>query len=264
MLHSLQLGNVRLRRPDSIPGFLVPLFDAASRGLDLTPAIHEITRGLGFDNFMQGVSMTIRPNSETQSFVFTTLPVEWVALYDQKAYLEVDPRIQRGIESRLPYIWQSALLLGRSGRLDDFLKDAAGFGVGSGVSISFRCANGWGGLIALSSSSTTISRERRREIEHKAGDVMALGQYFHELVIGAILEKQLEPASRGVPLSARERQCLSLAANGMTSRDIGVKLGISERTANFHFSNIFSKLDVLNRNEAIAIAISKGMISPPT
>ena len=64
----------------------------------------------------------------------------------------------------------------------------------------------------------------------------------------------------GSPLSPRERQCLHLAARGMVSPDIGHKLNITERTVNFHFSNIISKLGVLNRHEAIAMGVAHGLI----
>ena len=46
----------------------------------------------------------------------------------------------------------------------------------------------------------------------------------------------------------------------ITSADIGMKLGIVERTANFHFSNILSKLGALNRHEAIAKGMQLGLI----
>jgi DNA-binding CsgD family transcriptional regulator len=51
-----------------------------------------------------------------------------------------------------------------------------------------------------------------------------------------------------------------MAARGLTSGDIGIKLGITERTAYYHFSNIIAKLGVLNRQEAIAKAITQGII----
>ena len=47
----------------------------------------------------------------------------------------------------------------------------------------------------------------------------------------------------------------------MTSKDIGLKLGITQRTANFHFANLISKLGVLNRQEAIATALVHKLIS---
>jgi DNA-binding CsgD family transcriptional regulator len=70
----------------------------------------------------------------------------------------------------------------------------------------------------------------------------------------------LQPLHHGTPLSPRELQCLQYAAHGMTSQDIAVKLGIAERTANFHFSNLISKLGVLNRHEAIATAVARGLV----
>ena len=66
------------------------------------------------------------------------------------------------------------------------------------------------------------------------------------------------PGARG--LTARERQCLRMAANGLTSGDIGGKLGISERTVNFHMRNVLRKLDALNRPEAIAKALTRGLL----
>ena len=57
-------------------------------------------------------------------------------------------------------------------------------------------------------------------------------------------------------LSNRERQCLTLAARGMTSADIGLKLDISARTVSFHLSNVIQKLGALNRYEAISLALS--------
>jgi DNA-binding NarL/FixJ family response regulator len=46
----------------------------------------------------------------------------------------------------------------------------------------------------------------------------------------------------------------------MTSSEIGFKLDIVERTVNFHFANIVTKLGVLNRKEAIAVAVARGLI----
>ena len=75
-----------------------------------------------------------------------------------------------------------------------------------------------------------------------------------------MIEKGIAPQFEGAPLSARERQCLQMAAHGMTGAEIGFKLGIAERTVTYHFANIVSKLGVLNRHEAIAKGITQGII----
>jgi DNA-binding CsgD family transcriptional regulator len=47
----------------------------------------------------------------------------------------------------------------------------------------------------------------------------------------------------------------------MTSIEIGFKLGLTARTANYHFTNSISKLGVLNRKEAGAKAVARGNIN---
>ena len=260
MLRQLTLRPVRIPPPSVVPPLIRPLVVAASDGADLTPVLLRITNELGFDSFMHGVSLSMHPNAESHSFVFTTLPMQWVAMYDQRSYIEIDPRVQFGLESMLPYIWDRESLQGRSPALDDFLTNAAQYGVSSGVSISIRDAHSRGGITALSSAKPLLDASARKCIEDRISDIIALGCYFHELVIMAILELHLPPLSRGSPLSPRERQCLAMAARGLTSLDIAGKLGISERTANFHFTNINTKLNALNRKEAVARAVAQGII----
>lgn len=62
-------------------------------------------------------------------------------------------------------------------------------------------------------------------------------------------------------LSAREIEVLRLAARGFTNKAIGVQLGISDRTVQGHLTNIFGKLDVASRTEAVTKAIQLGLVS---
>lgn len=57
-------------------------------------------------------------------------------------------------------------------------------------------------------------------------------------------------------LSAREEECLLWAAQGKTSKETGLILGVTERTVNFHLYNAFHKLDVHSKNAAVARAIT--------
>ena len=60
-------------------------------------------------------------------------------------------------------------------------------------------------------------------------------------------------------LSAREREVLAVLAEGVTNNELADRLFISERTANRHLSNIFTKLGVRNRTAAARIAIEAGL-----
>jgi DNA-binding CsgD family transcriptional regulator len=73
---------------------------------------------------------------------------------------------------------------------------------------------------------------------------------------GHIQELGQPVASVGLPdeLSAREAQILRLVARGLTNREIGSTLFISEHTAAKHVSNILTKTDCANRTEAASYA----------
>jgi DNA-binding CsgD family transcriptional regulator len=61
-------------------------------------------------------------------------------------------------------------------------------------------------------------------------------------------------------LTAREQEVLVLLAEGMTNARLAEVLFISERTANRHISNIFTKLGVHNRTQAARAAVAAGLV----
>lgn len=69
-----------------------------------------------------------------------------------------------------------------------------------------------------------------------------------------------KPSGDGRQLTGREAEVLHLLARGMSNRDIGKQLFISETTAKFHVGNIMRKLRVTRRAEAVYIASKTGVI----
>lgn len=65
-------------------------------------------------------------------------------------------------------------------------------------------------------------------------------------------------------LTDREREVLSLVADGATNREIATTLFISENTVSFHMKHILSKLHLKNRTHAAAYAIRAGLTSDGT
>lgn len=62
-------------------------------------------------------------------------------------------------------------------------------------------------------------------------------------------------------LTERELDVLRLAAKGYTNRAIGRELGISDRTVQGHMANIFGKLGVNTRTEAVLLAVKQGWLT---
>ena len=62
------------------------------------------------------------------------------------------------------------------------------------------------------------------------------------------------------PLSRRELEVLSLIAEGLSNQEIARRLVISLRTVKWHASNIYGKLGVKNRTQAVARARTLGIL----
>jgi DNA-binding NarL/FixJ family response regulator len=62
-------------------------------------------------------------------------------------------------------------------------------------------------------------------------------------------------------LTAREQEVLHLLARGMRNKEIAARLFVSERTVNFHLANIYQKLNVSGRTEALSKALEQGLIT---
>ena len=72
------------------------------------------------------------------------------------------------------------------------------------------------------------------------------------------IEAQITPSPPPAhPLSPREHQVLTLVAHGLTNREIAYRLGISDRTVQFHINAIFNKTGAQSRTEAVALAFSR-------
>ena len=63
------------------------------------------------------------------------------------------------------------------------------------------------------------------------------------------------------PLSERELEVLALLADGLTNREIASRLFLALNTVKAHTGNIYGKLDVHNRTQAVARARTLGLLS---
>ena len=64
------------------------------------------------------------------------------------------------------------------------------------------------------------------------------------------------------PLRAREAECLLWVSRGKSSGDIGQIVGLSPRTVDSYIEKACAKLHVRTRIEAVALAVSRGLVDP--
>lgn len=95
----------------------------------------------------------------------------------------------------------------------------------------------------------------RRELLQSIREVYA-GQRH----ISATAATRLAEHTPRTSLSPRELQVLQLIAEGLRNKEIGAKLDIAEDTVKIHVKNIFGKLEVIDRTEAVVAASRRGFI----
>ena len=87
--------------------------------------------------------------------------------------------------------------------------------------------------------------------------------FLYPSAAAALIEKYREQAEVEpyVHLTSREREVLTLIAEGQTSRQIAEKLFVSIKTVQGHRTKIMEKLDIHNRAELVKYAVRKGLVS---
>lgn len=90
---------------------------------------------------------------------------------------------------------------------------------------------------------------------------------LHPAITRKVISRFARPGDKQAPgnnmdqITERELEVLRLAARGMSNRDIASELEISMRTVQTHLSNVFNKMGVGSRTEAVMCGLRKGLIT---
>ena len=80
------------------------------------------------------------------------------------------------------------------------------------------------------------------------------------VAIGMIAEKIEQRRDLDAQLTPREREVLTVAAEGLTAKQIAERLGVRERTITTHLGRIYGKLGVGGRIAAVQVAARSGLV----
>jgi DNA-binding NarL/FixJ family response regulator len=109
-----------------------------------------------------------------------------------------------------------------------------------------------------------LLKDAPREDLFKAIRAVYRGESLIQPVVASKLLDRFSELSRGTPsgegLSERELEILQLMAKGAANKEISAQLSIAQSTVKTHIANIFQKLGVNDRTEAVTQALKKGII----
>jgi LuxR family quorum-sensing system transcriptional regulator SolR len=213
----------------------------------------EIVRGIGFEH----CSFAVRfPNFDSPAkdawSANSTYPMRWLDQYFSHDYLKIDPVINAALRSTVPIVWSDDLFKKQGA----FWEEARAFGIQHGWTLAMHGRGSEIGLLSLARSSQALSSDELAETEAK----LVWLAHMANGVVGSIVAQKHALKSMQ-ELTARECEVLRWTAAGKTSGEIGMILGISTRTVNFHITTALMKLDAVNKTQAVVKALMLEMIN---
>lgn len=119
---------------------------------------------------------------------------------------------------------------------------------GAGIAASVRSVAGGTDDVA-----TMLQFECAEAKVHPMLLVSFIAFYLHSTFMLHGVDPNLQDDFLGINLTGKERDVLKWVVEGKTSWEIGRILSTSERTVKFHLKNVYAKLNVSNRAQAVAV-----------
>jgi len=191
-------------------------------------------------------------------FLFINMSQDWIQHYFEMNYYDTDPITKYYIQNNLPLIWKANDDWSEHGdNVVEFMKDVQDHGYTGGLCIPLFSAQNTRGLVDLVSRDPSLA-DIYDAIEGRAAQIVLITRYVQEEIfrISGISEEGIYKN----PLSTRQKEVLFWVGEGLTSKAIAEKIGISYRTVEDYLAEIQRKLCVSNRQQAVTRAVSLGYI----
>jgi len=119
-------------------------------------------------------------------------------------------------------------------------------------------------LLEAGAAGYLLKGVRAQELIDAIRAVYAGESVLHPVIASRVIRRAVAPTPEikpAPPLSDREMEILRLAARGISNKDIAEKIFLSPRTVQVHLGNIFSKLGVASRTEAVLFGLKRGWLN---
>ncbi|WP_035584334.1 MULTISPECIES: LuxR family transcriptional regulator [unclassified Halomonas] len=174
-------------------------------------------------------------------------PHEWVEKYRQSNLYQKDPVIKTASRSSIPFCWTEHHLY-----QDAIFKESSAYGIEQGYSIPIHEPGVSFGLVnfAAPSDHDKVKTLVERELE----------TFIYLAHLSHMYRPNYMMPTKNKILTERESECLYWASMGKTYAEVGMILGITERTVKYHINVSATKLNACNVRQALTAAIKNNEI----
>ncbi|WP_124352557.1 autoinducer binding domain-containing protein [Pseudomonas chlororaphis] len=207
-------------------------------------------RELRFDFFAYGMC-SVTPFMRPRTYMYGNYPEDWVQRYQAANYAVIDPTVKHSKVSSAPILWSNELFRGCA----DLWSEAKDSHLCHGLAQPSFNAQGRVGVLSLARKNNPISLQEFAALKPVT---RAFAAAAHEKI--SELESDVRVFNTDVEFSGRECDVLRWTADGKTSEEIGVIMGVCTDTVNYHHRNIQRKIGASNRVQAVSYAVAMGYI----
>lgn len=176
---------------------------------------------------------------------------QWGEIYFENDFIEVDPVVNYSLNTNRAFTWANAFR-----NLDTQNRKALEFVTMAG---DYQLRDGLAHTVGDRENGTLLSLSMEHQNNPYYSRILNhVTPHLHEAM------QRINARSYNIDIPAltdREFEVLKWTGEGKSSWEIGVILGISERTVKYHINNVKSKLNAVNRAHAVAKAFRFRLIS---
>jgi LuxR family transcriptional regulator, quorum-sensing system regulator BjaR1 len=221
---------------------------------DISAQVLRHTSEIGAEHVIAGTFPGAGPRRQQLSHaLFAEWPSEWMNRYASRGYLLKDAIILQAKSRAAPFFWNELAPIIRANPAARLvMEEAREFNLAEGFTAAIPTLDGQTVGFSISGRHFETDPDRR-------GVLTLIASYATARAIA--LQQESSNQSKRITLSPREREALQWAAEGKGDWEIGEVMNISEHGADKHLRSIRAKLGAINRTQAVAEGIRRGLIA---
>ena len=235
-----------------LPGGYSAVMQARSRD-EFRDEIVRFARDLGF-GMVSAMTVVDHGLNNSEFFVVDNAPVAYVESAQNRDSYRRDPVMQHCKRASVPILWDQSTYVARG--VPELWEEMARHGYQSGIALALHLPEGRHFQIGVDRDQPLPKDPVT--LQRMVADLQLFAVHAQDSAFRLFLPTISTPE---LPtLTRRELEALRWTMEGKTAWEVGVILGISERTAVLHVNNAMHKLGCVNKHQAVLKALRLGLI----
>lgn len=235
-----------------LQGAFISVLNTQSRE-DFQGQLVRFTQDLGFER-VSAVTVIDHPAADTEFISIDNTPPAYLSSFNDREKNKKDPVVQHCKRQGVPIIWDQQTYV--SAAFPHQWESQAQHGYRTGISLALHLPDGKHFMLGVVRDAPLPSDAR--ELTRLVADVQLFAVYAQQAAFRLLVPPKSRPETPG--LTPRELEALRWTMDGKTAWEVGVIMGISERSAVFHINNAMHKLECINKHQAVLKALRLGLI----